>query len=407
MTEIVVLSPLPPVRSDASMAGSALVRLLRTGRHSVRAPWPFPESVEAVLGAADLAVYHLSNDLEDRDVYELALEKPGLVVLHDLVLDRVVRGLVRSRDPVGIESAREALAASDLLGSAAFPEPLSVPWCSLVVRRARGLVVHSTFAARYLEALGVRTPTFIAPHPAVAHPPAARAARRRARRLRRRLGGGAVLGVVGDLGRQMGLEMAVEASRGLAMPASVVAIGHQGAADETTAFMASFDSGPVIWAAQLSESEMTAWVAACDVILDLGHPPRPTVPTSVVRALQLGVPVVASSPMSVPDGTQDAAVLLGSSPPDPAEVVGEVTRILANPRSAGAAGKLAVELMAASAAPVYLEAVDRTSSLLQDPFRWTLGRWASALVDSGVPEGWVGRGYGAAYTDALEELRPR
>jgi hypothetical protein len=363
--------------------------------------------VEALLGVADLAVYHLSNDLEDRDIYELALERPGLVVLHDLVLDRMVRGLVRSRDPVGIESAREALVASDRLGSAAFPEPLSMPWCALVVRRARGLVVHSAFVARYLEALGVRTPIFVAPPPAVADPPAARAARRRARRLRRRLDGEAVLGVVGDVGREMGLAEAVEASRALGVPASVVAIGHQGAADETAAFMASFDAGPVIWAVQLSEGEMTAWVAACDVILDLGHPPRPTVPTSVVRALQLGVPVVASSPMSVPDGTQGAAVLLTASPPDPAEVVGEVTRILADPRAAGAPGRLAAERMAATAAPVYLEAVDRTASLLRDPFRWTLGRWAAALVDSGVPEGWVRRGYGAAYTDALEELRPR
>jgi glycosyltransferase involved in cell wall biosynthesis len=406
MAGITVLSPLPPGRSDASMAGSALVRVLRrTGGNTVRAPWPIPESVEALLGVSDLAVYHLSGDLEDREIYEMALERPGLVILHDLVLDRLVRGLMRSGEPMGIESARETLAVFDRLQGAGLPEPLVTPWCALAVRRARGLVVHSAYAARYVSAMGARTPVFVAPHPSLADRVPQRAARRRGVRLRRRLPSGAILGVIGEVGPEMGLEIAVEASRRIDASASVVAIGPL-AGEEARAFMGSFDAGPVTWAVHLPEDGMVAWLAACDVVLDLRDPPRATVATSVVRAMQLGVPVVASSPMSVPDGTREATTLLSSSPSDPSEVADAVGRVLAEHQRFGTAVSKAAEWVSAGVVPAYAEAVDRTVALLRDPVRWSLGRWAAALVDAGVPEGWVRRGYGAAYTDALEELRP-
>ena len=402
MADIVILSPLPPVRSDAAMAGAALVRVLRKS-HVVRASWPIPETIEAFVADSDLPVYHLSNDPGDREIYEMALEWPGLVVLHDLVLDHLIRGLLRSREPAGIETAREVVAASDRPGVATFPEPLATPWCALVARRARGLVVHSSFAARYLEALGVRTPILVAPPPALADPPRKGPARR-GRRLRRRLGAGAVVGVVGEMGPEMGLAFAVEASRELGTPASIVAIAHRGAEDDGSGF--AFQGEPVIWAGDLGEKEMIAWVAACDVVMDLRHPPRPSVTTAVIRALQLGVPVVASSPMALPDGTQDSATVLTTSVPDPSEVADAVTRILGDPRSSGMGGKAAAERAAAGVEPAYRAAIDTIVSLLRDPIRWSLGRWAEALVDVGVPEGSVARGYGVAYTQALEELRP-
>jgi glycosyltransferase involved in cell wall biosynthesis len=405
MADIVVLSPLPPVRSDAAMAGAALVSVLRKRRgHLVRASWPIPESIEALVADSDLPVYHLSNDPGDREIYEMALEWPGLVVLHDLVLDHLVRGLLKSREPAGIETAREVVAASDRPGVPAFPEPLATPWCALVARRARGLVVHSSFEARYLEALGVRTPIMLAPPPALADPPRKGAARR-GRRLRRRLGAGAVLGVVGELGPEMGLALAVEASRGLDVPASIVAVGHRRAEEDGSAI--AFHGEPVIWAGDLPEEEMMAWLAACDVVMDLRHPPRPSVTTAVIRALQMGVPVVASSPMALPDGTEDSATVLTASPPDPPEVARAVARMLGDPRSSGMPGKAAAERVAAGVEPAYRAAIDTIVSLLRDPIRWSLGRWAEALVDVGVPEGSVARGYGVAYTQALEELRPR
>jgi hypothetical protein len=52
------------------------------------------------------------------------------------------------------------------------------------------------------------------------------------------------------------------------------------------------------------------------------------------------------------------------------------------------------------------QAVTSTLALINDPAERTLGRWASALRDSGVrPEELVAEGYGLRYVEALDEIR--
>ena len=52
------------------------------------------------------------------------------------------------------------------------------------------------------------------------------------------------------------------------------------------------------------------------------------------------------------------------------------------------------------------QAVTSTLALINDPAERTLGRWASALRDSGVgPEELVAEGYGVRYVEALDEIR--
>ena len=151
MARLAVLAPVPPSSSPAAPAGRALVRLLRRGRHRVRVLWPVPEDLEAVLARTDLAVHLVSADPEDRDGYRAAVEHPGLVVLPDLDLERVVRALVRSRDAAGRAALREAEAAG-----AECPA-----WSAHVARRARGLIVPDEEARADLRRLGCRTPVFV------------------------------------------------------------------------------------------------------------------------------------------------------------------------------------------------------------------------------------------------------
>src|SRR5205085_4502875 len=46
-------------------------------------------------------------------------------------------------------------------------EPLRSPWCAHVVRRSRGVIVHSGFGRDYLASFGAKTPVFVVPHPIV------------------------------------------------------------------------------------------------------------------------------------------------------------------------------------------------------------------------------------------------
>jgi hypothetical protein len=128
--------------------------------------WPVPESVEAMLASVDLPVYFMANAPEEREIYQVAMEHPGLVVLHDRSLERVIQVLARARDPIGFagRGTAERLAEQhpDL-------DP-DVPWSAQAARRARGVVVHSEDHGRDLERIGCRTPVFVAPPPQVGDP---------------------------------------------------------------------------------------------------------------------------------------------------------------------------------------------------------------------------------------------
>jgi len=55
-------------------------------------------------------------------------------------------------------------------------------------------------------------------------------------------------------------------------------------------------------------------------------------------------------------------------------------------------------------ARVYAEAIEGTLALLRDPARRALARWGGALVDLGVTEEHLERGYGLSYARALDEF---
>jgi hypothetical protein len=166
VARIIVFAPLPPSRSPLARSGKALVKLLKRalrGRHDVRGMWPVPESVQAVLRTLDLPVYFLANSPEEREIYQVAMEHPGLVVLGDLSLERVVQMLVRGRDPLGFAARREAeRLQEELVGNDVDPD---VAWSASAARRARGVVVHSDEHRSALRAIGCRTPTYVAPPP--------------------------------------------------------------------------------------------------------------------------------------------------------------------------------------------------------------------------------------------------
>ena len=164
MARIVVFGPLPPSRSSLARSARSLVRLLRRAlrrRHHVRGMWPVPESVEVMLATVDLPVYFMANAPEEREIYQVAMEHPGLVVLADRSLERVIQVLARARDPIGFAGRREAEALAERLPDL---DP-DVPWSAQAVRRARGVVVHTEEHRRDLERIGCRTPVYVAPPP--------------------------------------------------------------------------------------------------------------------------------------------------------------------------------------------------------------------------------------------------
>ena len=78
-------APLPPARTGvADYAAALLSALKRRG------------SVEVDSTTADVHLYHLGNNSLHREIYERALARPGVAVLHDAVLHHLLLGSLES-----------------------------------------------------------------------------------------------------------------------------------------------------------------------------------------------------------------------------------------------------------------------------------------------------------------------
>ena len=122
--------------------------------------------------AFDLALYQMGNSPAHAYIYRRALNEPGVLVLHDLVLHHLVawltinRGDAQSyiaamRDAYGADGAR--LAQREVLGIEAlnrFDYPLS----ERVMRNAHGVIAHSRYVADAVKRIAPHVPVAQIPH---------------------------------------------------------------------------------------------------------------------------------------------------------------------------------------------------------------------------------------------------
>jgi glycosyltransferase involved in cell wall biosynthesis len=416
------LSPMPPARTGVATYSAAVLEGLdrigfTTRRHRIRPIWPVQPRHEGTIPWHTMGVYHLGNNVEfHRDIYRHAIQTPGLLVIHDLALDDFVRGLIAHGDPLGHQAMREGLANAPrvaALPDVALNEPLRVPLVAHAARRARGIVVHSPFVERYLRAFGCRTPVFVVPHPVVESDRAVRAALGRRRVVRAPLevvGMRRLIGVFGDLNEAKLIDVVLAAAAALPDDVHVALVGRR---------IEGYDLDPVVRASGLgsrvhvrtdvSDADFLAWMAGADLAVDLRFPHRGEVSGSVARSMQLGRPTVVSATGTYLDLGDEVAILASPGRPEPDRLAGLLSSVLADePRRerVGASARERVAELARTDATAhgYAAAIDGTLALLRDPTRRVLARWGGALVDLGVTEETLARGYGASYARALDDF---
>lgn len=181
-------SPLNPIASGISDYSEELLPLLahefdielivenlHTQRPTNPALAQFPTlTVEQFKDSArefDLALYQMGNSPAHAWIFHTAFQIPGVVVMHDVVLHHLrawqtlergdVSGYVQAmREDYGEAGAELArLEAKGLVSIDRFAYPLN----GAVVRAARGLIVHSEYAARQIQPLASGTPVAIIP----------------------------------------------------------------------------------------------------------------------------------------------------------------------------------------------------------------------------------------------------
>jgi len=418
--DVIFAGPLPPAGTGVATYDRAVLDGLgRAGlpeRVRFDAVWPVGSQDAGRFPGYHLGVFQLGNNVDFHlEIYRAAFLTHALVVLHDLALDDFVRGLIAAGDPLGYMAAREAARLRgttddpDVIGNA----PLREPWCAHVVRRARGVIVHSDFGRRYLEGFGCRTPVFVVPHPVIEAPDAFGKAAARGRELRASLHDPPFLVVApGDMSEAKRLEAVARAGALLGNDAHLAIVGRRIEGYEVEGAIEAIGSGARVSVhPDVPDSDFLAWLGAADAAVDLRFPHRGEVSGSLSRAMQAGVPTVVSATGTYLDVPGDAVLRVAAGPPDPEELASTLGRLRDDPglrARIGAAAAAHVEQLRTTDATTrgYERAITETLALVRDPARKALAIWGKSLVDIGITEDGVGVGYGSEYARALRSFEP-
>src|ERR1700686_1740302 len=169
--KVAMFSPLPPTRTGVAHYASMLLPALRKHLDVIAVSDPLSHPPPPT---PHTHLYHLGNNPHHAWIYAEAMKTPGVVVLHDLVLHRLIGEMPLARGDVdGYVAALKAnhgqAEAAWARGRAAglhrergnFLMPASVD----VANRSRAVIVHNRYAADRLRSFGVTTPIHVVPHP--------------------------------------------------------------------------------------------------------------------------------------------------------------------------------------------------------------------------------------------------
>jgi glycosyltransferase involved in cell wall biosynthesis len=264
-------APLPPAPTGVAEYAEALLAALRR------------RATVATEGHAGVWLYHLGNNQLHAATYLRALERPGVIVLHDAVLTHFFLGSLGEpefvaeftynygawHEPLARELyRRRARSAGD-------PEYFRWPMLRRVVERSRAVVVHNPAAARLVRrhvpgARVVELPLpFFAPPPPDGHALAAW-------RSRHGVAPGAllvaVLGYLRESKRLMPVLRAYQRARAAGAHLALLVAGEMGSEDLARAAAPLLESPGVVRLAHTPPREFRLLCEAADVCVNLRYP---------------------------------------------------------------------------------------------------------------------------------------
>jgi len=289
-------SPLPPAPTGVADYSAALLSALR--KHG---------DVEVDAPNADIALYHIGNNHLHRDIYLRALAHPGIVVLHDAVLNHFFLGTLDQAGYVeefvfNYGEWTRGLAQelwTNRARSAADPRYFDYPMLKRLVTASRTIIVHNPAAARIVRAHDRQARIAEIPHLFV--PPALPVVVDTLR-FRAQLGLGPrtlLAGVFGHLRESKRLCAILRTMDRLWKSGVDVKLLVQGAfvsSDLERALTPLLENNPrILRVGHLSEPDFWRWAAAADVCINLRFPAAAETSGIAVRMMGSGKTVVFSA----------------------------------------------------------------------------------------------------------------
>ena len=282
-------SPLPPAATGVADYSAALLGALR--KHG---------RVEIDDASADVALYHLGNNQMHGEIYARAMERPGVVVLHDAVLNHFFLGTMEAG-----QYAEEFVynygewmrgLAEDLWQhrsrSAADPRYFEYPMLKRIVARSGGVIVHNPAAARMVGRHAPEARIFEIPHLFVAPeiPDAVETLR-----FRQSLGLGPrtlLAGVFGHLRESKRIPVvlrAMEIAWSAGVDARLLIAGECVSRDLNRALQVS--DPRILRTGYLPEPDFWRYAAATDLCVNLRYPTAGETSGIAIRMMGIGKPV--------------------------------------------------------------------------------------------------------------------
>jgi glycosyltransferase involved in cell wall biosynthesis len=295
--KVAYFSPLPPSHSGIADYSTLLLPALRERIDEVVAVQPGKRPPPA-----DVDLYHIGNSPDDHAWIVDALRKrPGVVVLHELVLHHLISGITIGRgDGRGYLEAmeRDFGVAGRLIGLGVLDNLLPLIWetqperfplTGTVLDLATGLIVHSRYVEEGARRAGYLGPLWRIPHPAWPQ---------REVEPVRDVTGDPLVGCFGHLNMNKRIPALLEAFALLRERRPGARLLLVGAATERFDLDRRVErlglGEGLIREQRVSEERFEGLMAACDVLVNLRSPTMGETSGSVIRGLALGKAMLVS-----------------------------------------------------------------------------------------------------------------
>jgi glycosyltransferase involved in cell wall biosynthesis len=303
---------MPPARTGVADYAAALARELR--RHGRVKMAPGVPS-----GRCDAALYHLGNNALHREIYRRALERPGVVTLHDAVLHHFLLGQLD--EPGYIEEFvynygewNRGLAGELWRGratSATDSRYFRYALLRRVAERARAVVVHNPAAARAVKEHAPEARVVEIPHLFQAPPPAGE---EEVARYRRQLGvepGTFLFGVFGYLRESKRLPAVLEAFAEVHREdprTALLVAGEFVSTDLERAVEPLMGGAGMVRLGYLEEGEFRLAAASVDACINLRYPGAGETSGITIRLMGMGKPVMVTDAAECARFPEDACL---------------------------------------------------------------------------------------------------
>ena len=327
-------------------------------------PWHYAKDFEAVSATEkfDLNVYQIGNSAYHRYALNAALRLPGIVVLHDLVLQHLFLGL-------SVERGNESLYLSEMkraygsrgqalgrqIATALGSELLTskFPLCERLVERSYGVLVLTRFMQHWLEDRFGSMPVgkFIerAPHHYAPPPSLPAKTPSEARRILGLPQDTFLVSTFGLVSPAKHVDRAIEGFRQFlisGIDAKFLVVGEVQNGYRFDDNLTSSLKDKLVFVGRQTMENFYLYMLACDVVINLRFPSTGELSGTLIRTLGMGKPVLVSNSGQFADFPEHTVARIDLGPPEVPSIRNTLKWFYDNPSLRQAMGNFAMEHVA-------------------------------------------------------------